>query len=150
MALDTRSEKVKKIKRIVKIVFILIVAILIFWAKTYPHRSTLIMTAAFRNSSFEKIEYLEFEKVSLGKSKIEFAIYDEESELYQVCITKDIIYHDRGNLRVYVDGKETSFSVMRNGTIWKDNTIIFLEEVPQYQEFTIRYLDDTAAVYWNK
>ncbi len=38
-------------------------------------------------SSHEKIEYLQVENNRLGNIKIEFALYDEECDYYEICFS---------------------------------------------------------------
>lgn len=143
MALVTKQ---KKIKLVVIIIFIFIIATTVFWAGTYPHRSTLIMTP----SSHEKIEYLQIENNRLGNSKIEFAIYDEECDYYEICFSDaQALFSERDKLNIYLDSKKLEeYSFIRHTSFWKDNTIIIFNNTPKFQKLTIDYAGKTATLLW--
>ncbi len=142
----TLVTKPKKIKLIFKITFVLIVALVAFWAKTYPHRNELIMTP----SSHEKIEYLQVENNRLGNSKIEFVLYDEECDYYEICFSgAEDLFSEREKLNIYADGKKiVEHSFIRHSSFWKDNTIILLYNIQKFHKLTIDYAEQTATLSW--
>ncbi len=137
MGIDTK--KTAKI-----IIIILLIIGVVFVINTYPFRSRLIMTP----SSHDDVEYLDVQNKDLGDNTIEFALYDTEVNVYQICFNGEpTIFSQPDHLKIYVDGRLLEkYSFMKHTTVWKNNTILLINDVETFQEMKIEYSGHESVI----
>lgn len=131
------------------ILFVIVFTLFIGYS-IYKEEKSLIMTP----TTHGKIIHLDIEHPKIAsKYKIKSCIYDEECGYLQLCIVgakDDNLIKKALKFQFYInDRKREDFSVTEKSSLWwwKKYLVVWIKDVSQYSNITIRWQNQTFPIY---
>ena len=133
-----------------KYIMLMIIVTLVVVYFIHKEEKSLIMTP----TTHEKIIHLDIEHPKIAsKYKVKSCIYDEECGYLQLCIVgakNDNLIKKALEFQFYInDLKREDFSVTEKSSLWwwKKYLVVWIKDVSQYNNITIKWQNQTYSIY---